>query len=236
MNLTPVITKELKQMFHAPYSYVIAVILLLLTGFFFGNSYFSSGIAELRDFVSVMPFLLMFVLPALTMRLIAEERKLGTMEILATTPLTPLELVVGKYIAVCIFFSCIMLLTLYYPFVVFASGMPDTGQMLTTYAGLLLLGGMYLAAGLFASSLAENQVVAFIAGFVILFLFYLLDRVAVIVPDALGAFLIHFSAAKHFDSFSRGVLDLRDMLFFLSFIVLFLHFAVRRITRHGGVR
>jgi len=223
-NIRAIIKRELGGYFTSPIAYVFLVIFLLLTGFFTFTvgSFFERGEASLVSFFTWHPWLYLFLVPAVGMRLWSEERRLGTMELLLTMPVTTWEALVGKFLASWLFLALALVLT--FPVVITVNylGSPDNGVIFAGYVGSLLLAGSYLAITCMTSAMTRNQVISFIVAVLIcLFLILagyepvtgLLSRFASArVVDLVAA----FSVMTHFDGFQRGVIDLRDVVFFAS--------------------
>lgn len=156
-------TKELKSFFNSPVAYVILTLFLLIAGWFFASGLFLINQADLRDlFSTVVPLAYLFFIPAITMRVLAEEKKTGTLELLVTLPVRDSEIVLGKYFAALLLLASALFLTFAYPLTLAMLGDPDGGAILGGYLGLLLMGGSYMAIGVFTSGLTQNQIVAFI--------------------------------------------------------------------------
>ncbi len=214
--------KELSMMAHAPATYVIGAVFLLFTGWLFVTPLFQMNQSSLDSFFRPLPLIFTFLVPALTMRAFSEEFKSGTFEYLATLPLYDYEIVLAKYLAVLGLIVGILACTLVYPLVLFFVGRPDSGHIIGTYVSILGLASFYAAIGLWSSTLTRNQVVAFIIGFFVCFIFFLLDRMADLLPGVLSSTLRLFSVVDHFDAMARGVLDTQDVLFWLSGSAFFL--------------
>ena len=186
------------------------------------------GYAELTSFFSVAPFLFIFLIPAITMRSFAEERREGTYIILATKPLTDLQLIIAKYLACVVLVLFALLPTLIYYFSIHQLGLPkgniDTGAVVGSYLGLFLLGNAFVAIGIFASSITKNQVIAFaIAVFVCFFTYSGFDSLAQLFElNFIANILVNLGINEHYQAISRGVLDTRDLIYFISFILVFL--------------
>jgi ABC-2 type transport system permease protein len=195
---------------------------LLFTGYLFASPLFTVGLSTLDSFLRPLPLIFTFTIPALTMRSFAEEYRGGTMEYLSTLPLKDHQIVLGKYLAALGLVGTLLAFTLFYPAVLFVVGRPDLGQIIGAYASILGLVVFYAAIGLWASSLTRNQVVAFIIGFFVCFIFFLMGRIAEVLPGALAAFLRGWAVETHFDALARGVLDTRDLLYWASGAVFFL--------------
>lgn len=218
--------RELRAYFNSPIAYVFLLVFVgaALFTFFNLNAFFSRGRADLRGLFDAVPFLMVLLVPALTMRLWAEERKQGTVEVLLTLPAKEHELVAGKFLASLALLGCGLVLTLALPFTVEALGDLDWGPVIGGYSGALLLGAAYLAAGQFVSATTENQILAFILALVVcLGLFGLgTDAFAGLFPDRTAALLRSLGTGSRFQSIARGVIDLRDLVYYLSLTTLFL--------------
>ena len=222
--------KELKSYFDSPIAYIIITIFLLISGWFFFSDLFLVNQATLRNLFGIIPFIFMFFIPAITMRLISEEKKSGTIEILLTLPVKDHQIILGKFLAGLILISLAVILTLVYAFTLSGLGNLDFGSVVSGYLGLILLGATYLSIGIFTSSLTQNQIVAFIISFLIIFVLYLLDNVLIFMPGFLASVLEYLSVNYHFSNISRGVIDSRDVIYYLSLIFFFLFLAVRVLS------
>ena len=208
--------KEFRTYFVSPIAYIVISIFLIVTGWFFFSTFFIFNQANLRNFFSLLPVVFAFIVPAVTMRLFSEELNLGTYEILLTMPVTFREVVVGKFLASLAFVAAMLLPTLAYPITVSFLGDLDWGPVIGGYVGAMLLGGAFSAVGLFASSLTRNQIVAFIIGMAICFALVLIDKILFFLPTPLVGVLEYLGADFHFDNISKGILDSRDIIYFLS--------------------
>jgi ABC-2 type transport system permease protein len=225
------VKKEWEESFNSPMPYVFLTVFYLIMGWFFISTLFLLGQASLEEFLSPLPLLLVFFLPAFTMRLFAEEYKSGTIELLATLPLRDVEIVIGKFLAAVAMWSLMLGLSLFYAGVISALGSPDIGQIAAGFVGAFLLGGFYCAAGLFASTLTRSQVVGFLLGFLFCFAFFLCGKMAEFLPGLAGGLLAYLGVDSHYESFLRGVIDTRDVLYFLSGQALFLGAALASFNR-----
>ncbi|WP_188020359.1 ABC transporter permease subunit [Deferribacter autotrophicus] len=225
MAIRAITVKDLKQTFFHPTAYVLGFFFLIITGWFFSSTLFLIGQAELRDFVGVVPFLLMFFIPAITMRSIAEERKQGTIELILTNPVKDSQFIFGKFSSSLITVLFFIGMTLFYPIILMLIGNPDVGQMVATYIGIILLSAFYVSIGIFASAITYNQIVAFIVSFSLIFCFYLLQRVAIFLPPVYQNVVLYLSSASHFKKFTMGVITLQDVVYYLTGIAFFLHIA-----------
>jgi gliding motility-associated transport system permease protein len=236
MNPTWVIAKrELNSYFDTLIAYIIIVAFLGFSGFFtwlFGADVFFRKQADLAVFFGVAKWTLFFFIPALTMRQFAEEKRTGTIELLLTKNVTNRQVVTGKFLS-CFLMVCIALaFTLPYYFSVASLGNLDHGATLCGYLGLLLMSGAYISIGLFASSITNNQIVAFLlALFIGVFFHFLFDIIASGLTGWMGEFFNMLSISSHFDSISRGLVDTKDLLYFASIIALGLFLAEWNISK-----
>ncbi len=214
--------KELSTMMNAPATYVIGVIFLLVTGWLFVSPLFLLNQSTLDTFVRPLPLIFTFLVPALTMRAFSEEFKAGTMEYLATLPIEDHEIVLGKYLSAIGLLGFLMAFTLVFPLVLCVIGRPDVGQIVGAYVSILGLASFFAAIGIWASAFTQNQVVAFIIGFFVCFIFFLLGHVADFLPGMLANFVRSLSVETHFDALARGVLDTRDLLYWVTGTLFFL--------------
>ncbi|MDA0821164.1 MAG: ABC transporter permease subunit [Proteobacteria bacterium] len=243
MNRTMTILKrELRAYFATPVAYVFIVIFLLMTGvftFYLGGLY-ERNQADLEPFFRFHPWLYMLLIPAISMRLWSEERKAGTLELLMTLPISLVEAVVGKFLAAWCFTAIALALTFPVWLTINYLGDPDNTVIAAGYLGSLLLAGGCLAIGSCISAMTKNQVVAFVISFVICFAFNLsgfpivLDLFSVWAPQAIVDVISSFSFLTHFESILKGVIDLRDIIFFASLIVFWLYANVLTIEAKKG--
>jgi ABC-2 type transport system permease protein len=229
-QLSVIFKRELASYFATPLAYVFILIFLVLSGVFtfYLGGFFESGQANLSAFFNFHPWLYLFLVPAIAMRLWAEERKSGTIELLMTLPITRFDAVTGKFLAAWAFAGLALLLT--FPMIITVNylGEPDNGAILTGYIGSWLLAGAYLAIGSCMSALAKNQVIAFILAVSVCFLFIVsgfpmvLDGFSGWAPQWLVDAVASLSFLTRFDAISKGVIDLRDLLYFLTLIAAWL--------------
>lgn len=215
--------KEFRSFFFSPILYIVALVFLAFNGWFFIMPFFLKGQAEMRDFFSALPLVFVIVVPLLTMRLYSEEQNTGSYELLSTLPVTSLEIVIGKYLSSLLFIGLLLVPTLFYAFSVEVVGDLSWGPVVGGYLGALFLGGTYAAVGLFTSALTRNQIVAAILGVVISFFMWVLDKTLILLPDGLAGFLQYFSSDYHFQNIAKGIVDVRDLLYFASLVFLFLY-------------
>lgn len=229
-SVWPIFKRELRSYFDSPMAYVVIIVFLLLTGWFFTSNFFISAQADLRVIFGIIPFVFLFITPAITMRLISEERKTGTMELLVTLPITDSSIIIGKYLASVALLFAMILPTIIYAVTVSLLGDMDGGPAIGGYVGLLLMGAAYLAIGTFGSSLTDNQVVAFIVSWILVFIFFLLDKILFFLPNWMVSFVEYLSIEYHFQNIARGVIDTRDLVYYLSVIAFALFLAVRSMS------
>lgn len=228
-NTLTIAQRELYAYFVSPIAYVVAAAYLVIGGYLFSLILYFSREATMRFIFGNLNFILLLIAPMITMRLLAEERRSGTIELLLTSPVRDWEVVVGKFLASLILFLAIVALTLVYPLVLFVFGSPDGGPIVAGYLSLLLSGGSYLAVGLFTSSLSRNQIVAAVLGIVILLVLWLADAAGSFVGGNLSSILAYLSLANHSNDMMRGVIDTKDVIYYLSFIAAFLFLTVRSL-------
>lgn len=221
--------KELRSFFDSPIAYIVITIFLLITGWFFFSDLFLVNQASLRNLFGIVPFIFMFFVPAVTMRLISEEKRSGTIEVLLTLPVKDYQIILGKFLAGLILIFAAVILTFVYTLTLSGLGNLDFGSVVAGYIGLIFLGAAYLSIGVFTSSLTQNQIVAFITSFVIIFALFMLDKVLIFMPGFLVSFFEYLSVDYHFSNIARGVIDSRDVIYYLSIIFLFLFLAVRAL-------
>jgi ABC-2 type transport system permease protein len=224
-----IMRRELAAWFSSPVAYITAGIFLVFSGFLFFSTFFLVNRAELRNFFGILPVMFAFFVPAITMRLFAEEARSGSLETLMTLPVSGLDVTIGKFLAAFISGASILVPTLAYAVTAAALGEPEWGPIAGGYLGALFLIASFTAIGLFASSLTKNQIVAFFVAFAVSILLAMIDRFLVILPAAIVAPLEYLSAGYHFESVSRGIVDTRDIVYFLSLTSLFLALTVRAV-------
>lgn len=227
-----ILYKEISGFFSSMVAYITIAAFLIVTGLFLfvfpDSSILDYGYAGLDSFFNIAPYIFMFLIPAITMRSLAEERKDGTFELLATRPITDWEIVLGKFMASVAVVVLTLIPTLIYYVTVYQLGVikgnVDTGAVIGSYLGLLLLGSAFVSLGLFASSFGKNQVIAFtIAVFLCFFFFSGFDSLSQILSfKSIGSLLTGIGINQHYQSVSRGLLDTRDLVYFLSFMAVFL--------------
>jgi ABC-2 type transport system permease protein len=236
MNLSPqhistIALRELRSYFNSAVAYVVIVVFLAIVGWVHTSNLFLVNVASLRLMFELVPLVFLFVVPAVTMRLLAEERKTGTIELLTTKPLRDAEIVFGKFLAAWALIGVALLPTVIYYATVAWLGTVDHGPVLGGYLGLLLMAGVYVAVGLFASSLTDNQIVGFILGFLMVLALFLFDKVLIYVPEGMTSIVEYLGIDYHFANIARGVIDTRDIVYFLSVLGFMLYLTVVSMGR-----
>lgn len=228
-NIFTLTAKEFRSYLGSPMAYVVIGIFLALSGFFFGSSSVTYSETSLRGFLGIGGLLLMLLTAVLSMRLLAEERKAGSIELLLTAPVRDSEIIAGKFLGSLGVVVVMLALTCYYPTLLKAFGDPDIGPIATGYLGLFLLGCASLAVGIFASSLTSNQIVAAVVAGGILFGLWFVGSAGAYLPRALGDVIGYFSLSTYFPDFIRGIVDTRGIIYYLSITALFLFLATRSL-------
>jgi gliding motility-associated transport system permease protein len=221
--------REFKAYFNSPVAYFVITIFLVMVGILFFVPFFAQDRVSMRGFFSLVPFLFVFFAPAITMRLIAEERRSGTIEMLITMPVRDVDVILGKFFAAVALLLVALVLTLPYAITISIFGNLDWGPVWGGYLGLILMGSSYLAIGLLASSWTENQIVAFVIALFLSMFFLMVDRFMIFLPSAMSSVVDYLSFSAHFRNTARGVVDSRDVIFFLSFIVFSLFVTFRSL-------
>jgi len=221
--------RQFRSYFNGPVAYIVICIVMLTLGFFFWNTFFLYGRASAREMFRWLGLILVFALPALTMGLLAEEKRTGTIELLITMPVTEAQVIVGKFLGVLGLYAVLLVLTLAYPISVSTLGNLDWGPVWSGYLGLFLQGAAVLAIGLMASSWTSNQLIALFVALTLSVFFWVLDKFLALLPTNAASALEWLSFDYHFQSMARGVVDLRDVLFFFSVTLFSLALAFRAL-------
>ncbi len=214
-----IMKKELRAYFVSPIAYIVITIFLIFSGFFFFKDFFYFNQAEMRNYFQLLPLMFTFVVPAVTMRLFSEERQIGSMEILMTLPVTSLDVTAGKLLAGTLFTIVMLAPSLFYVVTLIIVGSPDPGPIIGGYLGAIFLAAAYASIGVLTSSLSKNQIIGFITGWAACFFLWLIDKIVFFMPPALG-FLEYLGTDTHFQNISKGVIDTRDIIYFLSITAL----------------
>lgn len=253
-NIGLIYNKELKSYFNSFIAYAVIAIFLVITGVMFNNivSHYSLlsfkaqadpmlakqynllNVTEtvVRPLFGNISMVMLLMMPMLTMKLLSDEKKSGTMELLLTYPIRDGELVLGKFLACLTVFATMLLCTATYPILLISLGEPEVVPMITGYFGLLLMGSAFISLGLFASSVTENQIIAASLALGLLFLFWMLSYSVMFVSPGIGQVLSYLSINDHFESMAKGVLDTEDVVYYVGFAILFLFLTLRSIETH----
>jgi len=222
--------KEIQIYFSNPMAYIVALIFLAVTGFFFVLDLTDPfPEASLTNFFFGATIVLILLAPALTMRLLAEEQKLGTIELLLTSPVRDWEVIVGKYLSSLVFMLAMIGFTLYYPLLLVLFGRPDPGPMYSGYMGLVLYSAAALAIGILTSTLTNNQIIAFVVAAGILLLMYFVNTGAGSGEGIWAILVTEIGMRSHFDDFERGIIDTKHIIYFLSVTAFFLFLSIRAL-------
>lgn len=218
-NILAVAEREIRSYFTSPVAWVVTAVFIGLWGFLFWGIVAQSREANLRPLLSNFSVTFLFIGPFLTMRLIAEEARTGTLELLLTQPLREAELVIGKYLGSVVFLLFLLTMTLYFPILLEFLGNPDEGPMMGGYVGILLQGMAFLSIGLMASALTQNQIISAAITFVTLLVLWLSDLLARGVSGPAAQVVQYISITKRFEDMPRGVIDTKDVIFFATIII-----------------
>lgn len=231
--MTVLLFKEIREFFSSLTGYIVIIVFLLINSLFmwiFPGEFnvLDGGYANLDTLFIISPWVFLFLVPAITMRLFAEEKKTGTLDLLLTRPISDLQIIMAKYCAGVTLVLLSLLPTALYYLTVYKLGNPpgnlDKGGILGSFTGLFLLSGIYVAIGIFASSVTQNQIIAFIIAMLLSFFFYYgFDSIASILPKSFYEFIVFLGINDHYRSVSRGVLDTRDLVYFASMVALFVY-------------
>lgn len=214
--------KEWRIVMDTPLGYVMAIAFLMVSGFFFESNLFLIGQADMRGWFSILSLLLMFFIPAMAMRMLADEKRSGTFELLATMPVTTISIVLGKYFALWVQILVLLALTLLYPLTLSWLGDLDMGQISASYLAAILLASSYAAVCLYASAITRHEVVAYVLGFVMILLVFLLSKAIPTFSPAVQDWLVLLSPLSHYESMLRGLIRLSDVMFFVVMTGIFL--------------
>lgn len=242
-----ILKKELHSFFNAPIGYLILLVFLVLNGLFLwvfreGFNIFDYGFADLSLFFLLLPWVFLFLVPAITMRSFSEEKKLGTLELLLIKPISVTKVVLGKFLGVVIVGLIALLPTILYVFAISDLGITpgnyDLGVIIGSYLGTVLLLGLYCSVGIFTSTLSDNQILAFVLGAVFCFLlFYGAEALSTLTTDGgLQQQIRVWGCKAHFENISRGVIDTRNVIYFLSVTAFFLILAIKRLSQTKSLK
>ena len=254
-NILAVAGKELRAYFHSPIAYLVMTVYAALCGFFF-YSFIATYVVQtfrmqamggmgvppmsLNEFIirplfdGILTVVLLLLLPLITMRLYAEEKRSGTIELLLTSPLTDLQIIFGKFLGALALYVVLMILTFLYVGLLFVYGNPNLKPLLAQALGLLLYGGALLALGMWFSTFTKNQIIAGSVGLAVFLLLYVLDWVSSYSSSAAGRVMSYMALTPHFENFAKGVIDLRDLVYYLSVIALGIFLTARSVEALKG--
>jgi ABC-2 type transport system permease protein len=218
-NVWAVATRELRSYFLSPLAYVVIALFLVLAGYLFALILSNGREASLRGLVQNVSVLYLFIVPAISMRLLAEEQRTGTVELLLTNPVQEWEIVTGKFVASILLVLVMLGLTLLFPLFLFIFGNPDKGPIITGYVGVFLQAAAFLSIGLWASSLTQNQIVAAIVSFGLLLILWLSDNLGQFLGGTVGQIVSYTSVINHFQSFPQGVIESKDVIYYLTLVI-----------------
>ncbi len=254
-NILAIAGKELRAYFHSPIAYLVMAVYSVLCGFFFYSFTATYVVQSLRmqamggmgappmtlnDYVirplfeGVLSVVLLLLIPLITMRLYAEEKRSGTIELLLTSPLTDLEIILGKFLGALLLYAAMVVITFGYVSTLFIYGNPDAKPLLAQALGLFLFGSALLALGMWISTFTKNQIIAAVVSFAVFLLFYVFDWVTAYSSGTLGKVFSYLAFTTHFDTFAKGVIDLRDLVYYLSVIVLGIFLTARSVEALKG--
>lgn len=228
-NIWIIAKKEIKQFFVSFVAYIILFFFLLLGGY-----YFYSYIINIRDGMVIMPYFLKFLgfisficTPFITMRVFSEEKKMGTIELLITSPLKEIEIVLGKFLGTLLFYLIYLSFSLFYLLIIIAFSRPDYGVVLAGYLGFILLESAYISIGILISAMTKNQIVSGVVTLIFLLFFWIVSWIASSLPNIAGEILGYFSFLNHYEEFTKGIIDTKHIIFYISIIFINLFLTVR---------
>ncbi len=228
MKILAIMKKELHSFFFSPIAYIVFASFLLIVGYLFWIVLVTSKMATLEPLLYNASFVLLLVSPVLTMRLVSEERKAKTMELLLTSPITPFQIIAGKFLACFVLYLSLIVLTFQYPMLLGQYSTEfDMGPVYSGYIGLILLSCAFISVGLFASTITENQIVAAMISFGTLLLFWIFGWAKNVFENSFGQMLGNLSIFDRYSEFLRGIVDSGNVIFFLAFTMIWLFIATR---------
>ena len=218
--------REFAAYFASPIAYIVTGLFLILAGTMFFTAFYLQNRASMRNLFQMLPLILSFFIPALTMRVYAEEKRVGSIETLYTLPVTEFDVAAGKFLATFVASAIMIAPTLLYLFGMLPFGTPDAGPVAGGYIGALFLCAAFSAIGIFASSITKNQIISFFTAFIICISLTMVSDFLIFLPAPIVGFLQFLSANEHFTSISRGIIDSRDIIYFVSLTALFFSLTV----------
>lgn len=215
--------KEIMDFINSSQFYILTVGFLIMTGWGFVYRLFIDNLSTMNNIFGMLPYIIMVFIPLLTMASFAYEKENGTIEFLLTMPFNDWNIIIGKFISITVIYALILLSTFMYPLTLSILGSPDMGQIVSGYIGIFFMGMAFISAGLFASSITNNQITGFIIGFVITFISIFIESLSNVFQGTLGAIFSFLSVNSHYYSMVNGLVDTRDIVYFVSYIVIFLY-------------
>lgn len=231
MKVWTIYKREMKSFFLSPMAYIVIGFYLIITGYFFSTYLITQRYATMTPIYGYMLMVVLFISPILTMKLLADEVKLGTDQLLMTSPITVTDIVLGKFFAAITVYLVGIIFTLIYPVYLMMFGTPDIGPIFTGYLGLVLIGAAFIAVGVFASSLTENQMISGIIAFALNLLFWIVNLIADAFQGKAKQFVQSISLIQRYNNFQKGVFSLNDLIFYLSFIIFFIFLTIRVVDK-----
>ena len=226
-----ILKRELKSYFTSPVAYIVMVIFLVIAGLLYFPFFFLDGVANMRQFFSFLPLYVSCFVPALTMRVYAEEKRVGSFETLMTLPVTEYDVQAGKYLASLATTLIMIAPTILYVLTLEIFGSPEYGPIIGGYIGTIFLCAAFVSIGCFASAVTNNQIVALFDGLIICLVLTFIDTLMIIMPAGVVNFVSYFSSRTHFNSIAKGVIDTRDIIYFLSLTALFYVLTIKVIKK-----
>ncbi|MBX7045556.1 MAG: ABC transporter permease [Ignavibacteria bacterium] len=221
-NILTILKKEVAGYFNSVVAYIVGILFLGVLGYFFTSPLFFENVATMRNVFQWAPMLFIIFVPAITMRTIADEKKSGTIELLLTKPVTDMEIILGKFFGALVMVCFILLPTLIYVITLVSIGSLDAGALIGSYIGLLLMSAVYVAIGVWASSVTEYQIIAMLLSAVIIGFLYFLGFFLGLISHNFASVFEYISISYHFNNIARGVIDSRNIVYYLSGILIFL--------------
>ena len=230
-NIIHIYLKELRSYFNGPMAYIFLIIFSLVNGYFFSNTFFIFGQSDMRALFQIIPLVYLFFVPAISMSIIAKEKNSGTMEVISTLPIKEYEFVLGKYFAsITLILVALILTGVHLTNLIAVGSNIDYGAVFTGYLGLFFAGCVYASMGIFASSLTDNQVIAFIIAIFFVLFFFLVDKLLIFIPNTVSGIFQYISIDYHLSNISKGVIDTRNILYFISLIGLFILLTIESLS------
>ena len=230
-NIIYIYLKELRSYFNGPMAYIFLIIFSLVNGYFFSNTFFIFGQSDMRALFQIIPLVYLFFIPAISMSIIAKEKNSGTMEVISTLPIKEYEFVLGKYFAsITLILVALILTGVHLANLIAVGSNIDYGAVFTGYLGLFLAGSVYASMGIFASSLTDNPVIAFIIAIFFVLFFFLVDKLLIFIPNTVSGIFQYISIDYHLSNISKGVIDTRNILYFISLIGLFILLTIESLS------